>query len=533
MKITWNSGADLREAIAGGGSRMRYSEVCLPEFPFELTFERYGLPFVRVGQKLLAGDPIDRYHHVPFSGTVASIGEHTVRFTCEGEEAAFTRGYPKSLRDSTAEELLSFLAASGIPGSRPGTLLADEMREIVSVPIGEKGRTVVMNIAGQEPGCEALLCSVLTREGDAVSDGLKILMKLTSARKALFILPEDDIKLLNLAEKVAANSKMFRVVTLKNASYPASDPRRLVSLLTERELPPEMGDSLTILEHTGMFTLTPELCVEVFYAFSSGTPYQFVPVFVGGNAFRKPKLVRLPIGLKIADCFSACADKRAGQDKNLLYVCGKGPMTGRKETEDGFLRPTDRVLLVSTPGGLGLTGLAASCSRCGRCVSACPAFLIPPDIITALETGNDRKILSSGARTCLSCGTCSFVCPAGLPVSEYMEKAKKRSAEGWIKKHPDEAAAAARPKGPAPEEAVPQTGSDRTEEAAAVTASPAEAERESAQGSRKQEPAPRETAVQEPPRKTLKDYLTDFFFEDDPDAEAEPEKEDDDCESGN
>ncbi len=420
MNISWNRGADPGAALPGGRERSKFSSVVLPDFPFLLTFDIAGEPLVSVGDKVLAGQPLDRIHHAPYSGTVAFADGKVLKLCCEGEDTLPFVGYRRSLRDSSPSDLLAVLAASGIPGTRGG-LLSDELSEIALRPVGEKGRTLVLNVAGQEPGFEALLCTVLAKESAAVVGGLKIVMKTASARQAIFVLPDSDVKLLNLVEKAIAGSRLFRVCVMKKAAYPASDPRRLISMLIGAELPPEADSPAALLDKTGMFTLTPELCAEVYYAFSEGVPYLFAPVFVGGSALSKPILARLPVGLSLSDCVECCGGSLR---KASLLVCGKGPMSGREEQPDGHLRPEDRVVLASSPRALGVGGDPLPCDNCGRCTAACPAYLVPPLILKALESGKEKALTDSGAHYCLGCGTCTYVCPAGIPVSVAVKKAK-------------------------------------------------------------------------------------------------------------
>ena len=434
MNISWNRGADPGAALPGGSVRRKYTSVTLPDFPFLLTFARDGKVLVSAGDKVLAGQPLDRVHHAPYSGTVASVDDKFVKLCCEGEESLPFAGYQHSLRDSTSSDLLAVLSASGIPGSRGG-LLSDELSEIVRRPVGDKNRILILNVAGQEPGFDSLLRTVLAKESNAVIGGLKIIMKITSARQAIFVLPDSDVKLLNLVEKAISGSRLFRVCVMKKAAYPASEPRRLISMLIGAELPPECASPAVLLEKTGMFTLTPELCAEVYYAFSEGVPYLFVPVFVGGNALSKPILARLPVGLSLSDCVECCGGTLR---KASILVRGKGPMTGSEAVPDEFLLPADRVILASTPRALGIDGTPFPCNNCGRCTSACPAYLVPPMILKAVESGKEKAMIDSGAHYCLGCGTCTFVCPAGIPVSETVKKAKAAADRASVQIPPAE-----------------------------------------------------------------------------------------------
>ncbi len=67
-----------------------------------------------------------------------------------------------------------------------------------------------------------------------------------------------------------------------------------------------------------------------------------------------------------------------------------------------------------------------NCIRCGSCVAACPAGLMPLDLYAL-----SRKELYERARDernlcdCIECGSCDFVCPSKLPIVQHIRVAKR------------------------------------------------------------------------------------------------------------
>ena len=55
---------------------------------------------------------------------------------------------------------------------------------------------------------------------------------------------------------------------------------------------------------------------------------------------------------------------------------------------------------------------ATACINCGRCVSACPARLVPSRLATYSEHGQEEQFVKHNGLECVECGCCSFVCPA-------------------------------------------------------------------------------------------------------------------------
>ena len=65
------------------------------------------------------------------------------------------------------------------------------------------------------------------------------------------------------------------------------------------------------------------------------------------------------------------------------------------------------------------------CIKCGKCVEACPVYLMP-NVIQALSL-KDRydDAEEYNALSCVKCGTCSYICPAKRPLTEAIAHAKR------------------------------------------------------------------------------------------------------------
>jgi electron transport complex protein RnfC len=67
------------------------------------------------------------------------------------------------------------------------------------------------------------------------------------------------------------------------------------------------------------------------------------------------------------------------------------------------------------------------CIRCGDCSQACPAGLLPQQLLRYARL-NDRAALTElGLRDCIECGCCDYVCPSQIPLTAAFIAAKHSS----------------------------------------------------------------------------------------------------------
>ena len=65
------------------------------------------------------------------------------------------------------------------------------------------------------------------------------------------------------------------------------------------------------------------------------------------------------------------------------------------------------------------------CIRCGRCVKACPAGLVPQKMREASERYQLELYEKLHGMECYECGSCTFACPARLPLTQGFKEMRK------------------------------------------------------------------------------------------------------------
>jgi electron transport complex protein RnfC len=145
-------------------------------------------------------------------------------------------------------------------------------------------------------------------------------------------------------------------------------------------------------------------------------------VTITGPGIEKPRNLLVRIGTLFSDVISQCGGFK--KDVNVTKVISGGPMMGQAQFS------LDVPVMKGTSGILVLTdefkyeaGINP-CIRCGKCVSACPMYLMPNELSQIGEF--NRPDLAGQARVmdCVECGTCAYVCPSFRPIVQFIRYLK-------------------------------------------------------------------------------------------------------------
>ena len=144
-------------------------------------------------------------------------------------------------------------------------------------------------------------------------------------------------------------------------------------------------------------------------------------VTIGGECVVEAKNVCVPLGTRMEDTFRFCG----GLLRDPGRVLTNGPLTGQAQTV------LDRPML---PGIAALLALAkeeldthetTACDRCGYCIEACPADLLPSEIALASIQQDWQNMGPRGIESCIECGSCAYVCPSRIPIASLIHEAKE------------------------------------------------------------------------------------------------------------
>jgi electron transport complex protein RnfC len=380
--------------------------------------------FVDEGQLIgLAKDRLGANVHATVPGRIIDVGGYpTVNGTqpvvvVEAEGAFTTTG---SLAMVNAWEklegtaLLKMISDAGIVGLGGFTLPAFEK---ITNASEKKAHTLIINAVESEPYLTADDILMKTYPSE-ILEGIYILLKITGLKKAFIGIEynkDQSIKALN-AELTKNSSD--RIVTIKRlkTKYPQCAEKLLVYSILGETIPLNAYPS-----DVGVLILNVATVYAIREAVIYNKPLIDRYITVSGSMINRPGNYKVRIGTRISDIIEECGGLK---DEPFATVMG-GPMRGC------FIKSFDIPVEKGTTGVLFLSGEEVksvnddSCIRCGRCISVCPAGLVPRDIAGAAEIKRFDLINSMHLNSCIMCNCCSYICPSKRPLSFLIEMAKE------------------------------------------------------------------------------------------------------------
>ena len=383
-------------------------------------------PVVQVGQWVGKGQLIGRASrgisanvHASISGVVVAVEERTaphpsgltqlsVVIESDGENRwaelaePITSDFPLP---ATPKELSERVAAAGIVGlggaAFPSAVKLD-MRYKHSID------TLVINGAECEPyiTCDDRLMREVANE---IVDGVRIMAYALAAEQIIIAIEANKPKAVKAMQEAANIDKSIRVATVP-ARFPMGSAQHLLLAVTGRETP---ADKRTA--EVGAVVHNVATARAVSCAIRRGEPLVSRVITVSGHGVREPANVEVPLGTSVEDLLTFCGGLRPVP----TLLIGGGPMMGAP------LPSVHAPVVKGTCGILALTaaeindGPESPCIRCGKCVSACPAGLVPVEMAQLIKRGDLQAAKAIGSQDCIACGSCSFICPSHIPLAHY------------------------------------------------------------------------------------------------------------------
>lgn len=391
-----------------------------------------NLPNIRVaiGDHVLKGQLLAEANgnvsaavHAPTSGVVTAINEQVIPHPSGLPDVCITLepdGQDRWIDHAALDylhldrgELLRKISESGIVGLGGATFPTH-----LKLRAGKSAvTTLVLNGAECEPfiTCDDML---MRERADEVVQGAIIIQTLLGSTECLIGIednkPQAYVAMQQACARVGFAAKVVQVPTL----YPSGDARRLIHLLTGKEVPAD-----------GRST---DIGVQCFNVATAQTLYRYIAygetvlsriVTITGNV-KQPGNYEALLGTSVQDLLQAAGGVLDGTDG---YVMG-GPMMGF--SLPSIAAPMTKAMnciIVSTPGLFPPPPMEMPCIRCAKCAEACPALLQPQELYWFSRSSNLEKAKDYNLFDCIECGCCSYVCPSHIPLVQYYRYAKSES----------------------------------------------------------------------------------------------------------
>ncbi len=320
-------------------------------------------------------------------------------------------------------------------------------------PSHVKAASTVEYILANGAECEPLLhkdLELLTREPDAVVQGIVQLMSSTGAKKAILGVKKKYEE--QLAGVKSSLEKTNIELRLLGDYYPTGDEYILVYETTKRLIPPQ-GIPLDV----GIVVNNVETLRNMQYAFE-GIPVTTKCITVAG-AVKEPSTFTVPIGISFADVIAAAGGATVAEYAVFVSGIMMGTLTSdmslpvTKTCAGLVVLPVEHRLISrkSLPEQSKHRIGKSACDQCSYCTEFCPRYLLgydvqPHKVMRSLSfTASGEDLWNQWAQLCCSCGLCTlYACPEDLYPKEACDKAKvdlKAKGIKWdgnrdIKPHP-------------------------------------------------------------------------------------------------
>lgn len=317
-------------------------------------------------------------------------------------------------RDFTSEEIIEAAKWAGLVGMGGATFPTHVK---LSPPPEKKIDTVILN--GVE--CEPFLTAdhrLMLEMAEGICKGLKLLMKALGATKGFIGIEENKPDAFKVIKETLQNLGGFAEARMLEVMYPQGAEKQLIVACTGKETP------------SGGLPMDVGVCVQnvgtanaLYEAVYKKRPLTERVTSVTGPGVNKPANYLARIGTPASALLSA-SEFDSEKTNKLIYG---GPMMGAAHFD------------IEMPVSKGMSGIVAltdakaymagPCIRCGRCVDACPAGIIPSQL-SILGEGNDYLGMSEyDVLDCIECGCCTYVCPSRRPIVQWIKVGKGELAK--------------------------------------------------------------------------------------------------------
>lgn len=412
-----------------------------PKLPNELVLPlgqhigQASRPLVNIGEKVLKGQTIainngflSSFLHAPTSGTISAIEDRAIAhpsglsdqcivITPDGQDRWCELNPLEHWQDLSKPDVLSFLAQMGIVGMGGAGFPTQ-----VKLQGAQKHHVahLIINAAECEPYITA--DDTLIREKtDALLSGIQILKSLLDVEDVIIGIEDNKPTAIDILEtQIKAQALDIRLAVVPT-KYPSGGEKQLIQLLTNKEVPSGKHPI-----DVGILCQNVGTCVAIHDAICFGKPLISRITTLTGAALDQPQNVEVLLGTPIQHLLEHAA---ANLDKVQRLIMG-GPMMGfTLEDAKVPVVKTTNCILAADAQELPQPEPEQACIRCGMCEQACPASLLPQQLLWFTKSQEFEKAEHYNLFDCIECGACSYVCPSSIPLVQYYRHSKSAIRE--------------------------------------------------------------------------------------------------------
>lgn len=385
-------------------------------------------PVVAIGDKVLVGQLIGEAQgfisanvHSSVSGTVKAIEPRQLvngnKSTCiiidndeKYEEVEFEK--PKPLDQLSKEEIVSLVKKAGVVGMGGAGFPTN-------VKLSPKNADEIDYVIVNGSECEPYLTSDYRRmmeDPEILIDGLKIMLRLFDKAKGIIAIEDNKMDAFIKLKELVKNEERIEVRKLYT-KYPQGAERMLIYAVTGRKVNSSMlpADAKCVVDNV-------DTVFGIHCAVTDGRPLIKRVITVTGDAVEKPQNFLVRVGTNHQELIDAAGGFKEEPEK----IISGGPMMGMAiNTLDVPVTKTSSALLCYIKDPLSEI-TQTNCINCGRCVSVCPARIIPSRLAKFANRGDQDSFVEYSGMECCECGCCSYICPAKLNLTQAIKTMRKQ-----------------------------------------------------------------------------------------------------------
>ena len=380
-------------------------------------------PLVSVGDEVKVGQKIGDSEafmsapvHSSVSGKVIEIENilfangrecKSVKIECDGKQTVIEDVKPPVITDKASfinavrESGCCGLGGAGFPTHIK--LNFDENKTPVD--------SLVINAAECEPYITSDYREMMENPEDVIS-GIKTIQSILKIEKVYLCIESNKPKAIDLLSNMTSQDTSIKVVRL-SCDYPQGAEKVIAYNATGRTV--REGE---LPLNQGIIVINVSTVAFLNRYFKTGMPLTWRRITIDGDAVKSPCNVKVPIGTSIAELlkFAECNESK------VKKVLTGGLMMGMcvYDLNIPVVKTNNAVLALKKDKKSPQT----NCIRCGRCINACPAGLMPTELEKAYNQKDADRLKSLRVNLCMNCGSCSYVCPAKRNLAETNQLAK-------------------------------------------------------------------------------------------------------------
>lgn len=266
--------------------------------------------------------------------------------------------------------------------------------------------------------CEPYLTSDYKRlmeQPEEVIGGLKCMLQLFDNAKGYICVEDNKPDCIRKLEELVEEEPRIEVKTLMT-KYPQGAERCLINAVTDREL-----NSSMLPADVGCVVDNVDTVCAIYKAVVFGRPVMEKLMTITGDAAANPGNYRVRTGMS----FDEILEKAGGVKGEPEKIISGGPMMGFAllDTHVPVTKTSSAILCLAKD--VVAANVETACINCGRCVSACPARLVPSRLADYANAGRTDLFEAKNGMECVECGCCSFTCPAKRSLTQSIRSMRK------------------------------------------------------------------------------------------------------------